>query len=116
MEGRHSITERRSSIGASTTGILICLQEGRSDRDAEDFVRYLLEGSGAEDRVDYAALRQELENAPSSSIIRDSASERSAVSFQGERFLESSLSGTDFGESPIKGRSIDYVKSTPLRQ
>jgi hypothetical protein len=73
----------------------------------------LLEGSGAEDKVDYGALRHELENTPSRSIIiKDSASELSAMSFQGEPFLESSLHGTDFGESPIKGKSIDYVNNT----
>ena len=75
---------RLKIIGASTTGkIYHWLIIGRSDRDAEDFVRYLLEGSGAEDKVDYAALRQELENTPSRSIIKDSMSERSALSFQG---------------------------------
>ena len=62
-------TEGRSSIGASTTGNLknaTLKALARSDRDAEDFVRYLLEGSGAEDKVDFAALRTELENMPSS--------------------------------------------------
>ena len=88
MEGRSSVIDGRSSIGASTTGkIYHWLIIGRSDRDAEDFVRYLLEGSGAEDKVDYAALRQELENTPSRSIIKDSISERSALSFQGRECL-----------------------------
>ncbi len=50
-------------------------REARSDRDAEDFVRYLLEGSGAEEQVDYAALRTELEQSQSQLVLtqQDSA-------------------------------------------
>ena len=90
-----------------------------------------MEGSGAEDKVDYAALRQELENTPSRSLIKDSASEfGSGLSLQGrddvvefylarrgsEQILESSVQPSEFSESPIKGRSFDFAKDTPIRQ
>ena len=104
----------------------------RSDRDAEDFVRYLLEGSGAEGQVDYAALRTELEQSQSQVLLTQQDSrvgsglflnpEQSApLSLSQENLLDSKvnasiLSHPEFQESPIQGSSIGGVQQQSYQQ
>ncbi len=60
---------------------------GRTDKDVTEFVKYLLEGSGIEDKVDFASLKKELEASPDTSpfqlksgLLSDKF-EKSALSF-----------------------------------
>lgn len=53
----------------------------RSDRDVTDFVKYLLDGSGAESNVDYAQLRKDLEgNSINNTNILEGLSSKSLLS------------------------------------
>ncbi len=100
------IFDPKSNSQSLNRSIFSSLVSGKSERDVTEFVKYLLEGSGAEANVDFAALRRDLEGATmnTSAILNNEAGNQN----------NNILDAMSFATSPASKKF--YKEMSPLTQ
>ncbi|KAJ3035768.1 hypothetical protein HK097_004119, partial [Rhizophlyctis rosea] len=122
MSRRQAGSAYPDSVATTTPGSATPSVAGHSD--TEGYIRYLLQGSGTEDKVDFAALRRELDTSQSPSISNilsgGSKSEEDAFGASRQDVTQESFFARiakEVGSTPIvRGRSKPLQKKTSVQR